>query len=153
MRDQRWSEGLTTGAITAAATAGAFVAFGHRLGSAALPFDAAASVVLGRGALLGAAGVLTIVVGVVVHVAMMLALGVLFAFEPGWARRLGVSGWVWALALAAAGFLLSIILARVLGIGVAAVLPLGDRIVLAALVAVALPLGMRFAFPVSRRAR
>lgn len=148
------TRGLTLGTIIAAAMAGSLCVFGHRLGSIALPFNAIASLALGPGATaIDWFAPATTLLGVVLLVAVGGALGLLFSLDPTRGTHTPAGPWLWSLTLAAGAFVVTLVLARLFGVGPAVVLPLGDQVVLAAVVTLALPLGMRFAFPESRRSR
>jgi hypothetical protein len=135
------------GLIVAAATTGALIAIGHRLGSVGLPFAAIASVLLRRTPTSSDPSLVTIGVGL--HVVLTLAWSALFAWL--------VRARYWAPGIAAAGVAVlahavSWLTAWSTGKGVASVLPLGDRIVLAVVFAAALAIGIRFAFSPKREA-
>ncbi len=142
MRRLRLALGLTTGFVVASATAGALIGFGLRFGTPARPFNAISSVVLGA----RAQGEWTFVpavtlLGLLLHIAFSLLCGVIYVEAAERSRR----DYVAALVIAIAALLLSSLLAALFGVGLAALLPLGDRLVLAAVLGLALPLGMRFA--------
>jgi tetrahydromethanopterin S-methyltransferase subunit C len=52
-----------------------------------------------------------------------------------------------ALVVAIASFVVSLLVGRIAGRGLATVLPIGDRVIVSLVFATALMLGMRFAFP------
>lgn len=139
--------GIIVGGITSAASVGALVAIGRRLGSAGIPFAAISAALFHRTAAGGEAGL--VFTGIVLHVTVMFVL----AFVCVWlVERLGVSRVIAALAAAIAEFALSWLVAWSSGAGIATILPLGDRIVLALVTALALVVGMRFALPSLRNA-
>ena len=138
---------VVVGSVAAAATTGALVAIGHRLGSMGLPFAAIGAVVLGRTATASAAGM--VLTGLVLHalaIFLWSALGVQLART--FLRRDVAAGIV-----AASQFTLSWIIAWSTGAGLAGVLALGDRLVYVVVFAVALIVGMRFALPPPQIAR
>jgi len=132
------------GSVAAAATTGALIAIGRRLGDVALPFAAIGGVVLPRAG--GGAGL--VLTGVVLHVAVMLLWSVLFVRL---AERLA-SDAVSAATIAASHFVVSWIVAWISARGLSSALTLGDRIAFAVVLAGALVVGMRFAFSFSRNA-
>lgn len=140
--------GVTAGVIAGAATAGALIGFGVRFGTPLRPFNTVAAAVLGQLAF-GAAEppVFVTIVGIVLHFAIALAWGVAYVYAVG--RSHGYR-WQWAVAAGVAAFLLTSLFARALGVGLGTLLPLGDRIVLSLVLALALPVGMRFALRASR---
>ena len=93
MQVSRIRLGLSAGFVAAAATTGALLGFGLRQGMPARPFNVAASVVLGEAAA-GSWGFhrLATPVGIAVHVAAVLALGVLAAFLATRSRSLRAIG-------------------------------------------------------------
>jgi hypothetical protein len=132
---------LSLGLVAVAATIGALVGIGHRLGSVALPFAATAAALLRRTATSSDAQLVAI--GLVLHVVLTFLWAAVFVWlvrGRGWKASvaaivvaLGVHALTWAVAWKT-------------GNGVASVLPLGDRIVLAIVLAGALAVGIRFAF-------
>jgi hypothetical protein len=140
--------GVTAGVIAGAATAGALIGFGVRFGTPLRPFNTVAAAVLGQFAF-GAASppAFVTLVGIVLHFAIALAWGVAYVYAVGRSRGYR---WQWGLAAGVAMFFLTSLFARALGIGLGTLLPLGDRIVLALVLALALPVGMGFALRASR---
>jgi hypothetical protein len=126
-----------TGLIAASATSGALVAMGRRAGSATAGFDA-----IGRFVMSGSGPVW--LPGLTIHVLLTLAWAFLFGVLT---ERRRWSAWRAAASVGAVSFLLSWIAARTSGGGLAIVLPIGDRVVLAIVLAVSLVVGMRFALP------
>ena len=115
---------------------------GRRLGSSGLAFSAIASVV--TGAQFVRVSLVSVVVGAMLHVFVSIAWGIAFAvLTERWRGRSILA----ALAVAVVAFVISSLLARVAGRGLAVILPIGDRLILYVVFAVALILGMRFAFP------
>ncbi len=147
MRRLRLALGLTTGFVAASATAGALIGFGLRFGTPARPFNAISSIVLGaRAQGEWAFALVPTVVGVILHIAFSLACGVIYAELVDRLRR----DYVAALIVAIAAFFVSTLLATLVGIGLATLLPIGERLALAAVLGLSLPLGMRFALSLSR---
>lgn len=135
------STGVIVGGVAAAATTGALIAMGHRLGSAALPFAAISAALFRRATASGAVGL--VFAGVVLHVTAIVVWSVVFAWLV---ERLRWPSIVAGAFIGAAQFALSWLVAWGTGEGLAAVLPLGDRIVFALILTVSLVVGMRFAF-------
>ncbi|MEO7084691.1 MAG: hypothetical protein ABI442_10150 [Gemmatimonadaceae bacterium] len=135
------------GSVAAAATTGALIGVGRRAGSAGLPFAATAAVLSHR---TPSAAVLGLVfVGLVLHVALTFAWAAAFTWlAEGPVRRDVVA----ACTVSLAQFAVSWVVAGVTGAGVASVIPLGDRIVLAVVMAGSLVVGMRFARSLARYA-
>lgn len=137
-----------TGLIAAAATSGALVGFGLRFGTPWRAFNTIAAATLARGSgSLGAPFAIT-VIGVVVHVLASIVWGLLYALAV---ERSGGHRWVWGALVAVVMFLATSALAALSGAGLGSLLPLGDRIAIALVLALALPLGMRLANPAIRR--
>lgn len=128
-------------ALAVAATTGALIGFGHRLGGAGLPFAAIAASLLRRTTTTTDPEL--IAAGLAAHVVLISAWVLVFA----WLVR--VRGWrvpVAAMLVVAAVHVLSWLFALWTGNGLSSVLPLGDRIVFAIIFAGALVVGTRFAF-------
>jgi len=135
------STGIIVGGVAAAATTGALIAMGHRIGSAALPF-ASISATLFRGTVAsGAVGL--VFTGIVLHVTAIFVWSVVFVWLV---ERLRWSSIVAGALIGAAHFSLSWLVAWGTGAGLASILPLGDRIVFALILFASLVVGMRFAF-------
>jgi hypothetical protein len=141
------STGVIVGGVAAAATTGALIAMGHRLGSSAIPFAAISATLSHRTAASGAVGL--VFTGVVLHITMIFVWAVVFAWLV---ERLRWSSIVAGVFIGAAHFALSWLVAWGTGEGVASILPLGDRIVFASILTASLVAGMRFAFLPSRNA-
>jgi hypothetical protein len=132
---------LVVGTVASAATTGALVAEGHRLGSIGIPFAEISAAVFHRTASGGEAGL--VFTGFVLHVVAVMIWSAIFTWLVARARwRPIVAG----VAVAIGTLVLSWLTARATGRGVATVLPLGDRVVVAVVLAVSLVVGMRFAF-------
>jgi hypothetical protein len=136
--------GVTAGFLAATATAGTLIAVGRRTSTAARPFNVIASHLLGasRADAWGFVAGVTIA-GIAVHVVLTSLLGVIVGEIVG--RRLAP---LWATATAASlmSALVSIGIARRGGNSLAAILPLGDLLVFYVTLALALVVGIRFAF-------
>lgn len=135
------------GLLAAAATAGALVGFGLREGTPVRPLNGVARLALGARAD-GVWGVdaLVTATGVLVHVTVMLAWGLLYvrlATARSLLARVGL-----AIVVAVAALLLELfIVERVLGAGGAGVLTMAQVVALHALLAASLVIGMRLASP------
>jgi hypothetical protein len=139
------TQGILTGALAAAATAGALLGFGIQQGTPARPFNAIAALVLGDRAdrIWGFHPVVT-VVGVIVHVALTFGWGLLFARLAGGMRGLRLAGA--ALGIAAAALAVDVLIAtRILGSHVSDVLAPAQVIALHVVLGIALGVGMRLA--------
>ena len=139
------SAGSVLGGLAAAATTGALLAFGHRLGDAGLPFGAIGGLVFHSAATAGAGA--QMLAGLLLNAAAAYVWSLVFALLV---RDAGWRDWLAALAVSVAQLALSWLVAASTGNGIATVLPLGDRLVFAAVLGGVLVLGMRFAFPRSR---
>jgi hypothetical protein len=145
---QSTSPGVVVGSVAAAATTGALVAMGHRLGSVALPFAAIGATLLHRTVTAGSASL--VLVGLVLHVTIAFAWSFVFVFLVRDARWRDV---IAASMIAAGELVASWLVTSLSGAGIASILPLGDRLVLALAYAIALVGGMRFALFSLRNAR
>lgn len=147
MRPTSTRAGLALGLLAASATAGALVGFGHRLGIPSRPFNAIARLLLGSRAegVWGFAPLVTLT-GVALHVTTMLVWGVVYvrlaAAHRGGAR-IAIAVGVAAMAL----LVELLVVERVLHAGVSGVLSPMQVVVVHAVLAVALAVGMRFALP------
>jgi hypothetical protein len=135
------SAGVIVGGVAAAATTGALIAMGHRMGSAALPFAAISGTLFRRATASGAVGL--VFAGIVLHITAIFVCSVVFVWLV---ERLRWSSVVSGALVGTAHFSLSWLVAWGTGTGLAAILPLGDRIVLALILFGSLVVGMRFAF-------
>ena len=90
MPTQSTSPGVAIGSVVAAATTGALVAMGHRLGSAVLPFAAISAVVFHRTVTATDTGL--VFAGLVFHVTFAFVWSFLFVFLVRRARWRGVAG-------------------------------------------------------------
>lgn len=135
------------GSIAAAATTGALIAIGRRMGGASLPFAAIGATVLQRTVSGASSGL--VFTGVVLHIALIFvwtSLCLWLVDRRGW-RPIRA-----AFVVALVAHLASWLAAWSTGYGVASVVALGDRIVFAVVFALALVVGIRFAFLSSRSA-
>lgn len=137
---------VVVGTIAAAATTGALVAMGHRAGHAAIPFASIGAVPFQQTANSGVVGL--VFAGFVLHVAAMFVWAFVYVGLARVTRRTIAS----AALVAIANFFFSWLVAWASGRGIAAVLPLGDRLVFAVILATAYVVGMRYAFPPLRNA-
>jgi hypothetical protein len=139
------THGVLTGALGAAATAGALLGFGLRDGTPARPFNALAGVVLGdrAGGIWGFDSVVT-VTGVLVQVAVALGWGLLFARLTRGMRgmRLAVAAVVASVVALAVDALLA---GRVLGVDVSDALAPAQIVAVHFVLGAALAVGMRLA--------
>ena len=138
MQRTRLVTGITAGSIPAGATAGMLIGYGIRLGHPTRVFEAIG----------GVAGAMTstpraaALVGFVVHVALMLTCGVLYAALIG---KSGDNRFAWAIAIGAAAAAIAFIVARTFGGSIALALTPGNLVTLGVVIAITLPIGMRFA--------
>jgi hypothetical protein len=133
------------GSVVAAATIGALIAMGRRLGSAGFPFASISAVVF-RSTLF-TVDMRSLVAGLLLHVLFVFLWSVL---AVRLASALGPT--ISALVTAVTQFIVSWLIAWWSGSGLASALALGDRIVYAVVLAGALVVGMRFALSLSRNA-
>ena len=131
---------LIVGAIAASASTGALIAAGHRVGSAMLPFAGIGAVAYGR-VPTGASRPL-VAAGVVVHLATTLLWSAAFI---GLVDRTRIRPRSAAAIIGTGQLGLSWLVASSSGKGMATLLPLGDRLVVAAVLVGAMVAGMRFA--------
>jgi hypothetical protein len=140
----RWPRlvtGITTGIIPAAATTGMLLGYGLRLGAASRVFQAIGSVLLGAAgdsaSRAAAAGV-----GIVLHVAATLACGIAYVTFASESENHRIA---WAIAIGAAASAIAFLAVRTFAGSIALVLTPGNLIALGAVIAITLPIGMRFA--------
>jgi hypothetical protein len=138
---------LLVGSVASAATTGALIAMGRRLGSIEYPFAAIGAAVSPQTVSSASSGL--VVIGVVVHLAVVFMWSWLCASLVA-SRRAGTM--VAAFIVALAAHVVSWLVAWWTGAGLSSVLALGDRLVLAVVFAVALVVGIRLAFSPSRSA-
>lgn len=127
--------------MASAATTGALIAIGHRLGSIGVPFAEIGAALFHRTASGSEAGL--IFTGFVLHVVMMMLWSAVFVWLM---RSVRWRAWIAATAVAIGSMLLSWLIASSTGRGIATALALGDRILVAIVLAISLVVGMRFAF-------
>jgi hypothetical protein len=144
-QDMVRTQGILTGALAAAATAGALLGFGIRQGTPARPFNSLAAVLLGdrAGDIWGFHLGVTLV-GLLVDLAVSFGWGVLFARLARGMRGLRLA----AAAVGAAVVALAVdvfVVGRLLGGNVSDVLAPGQVIALHVVLGVALGVGMRLA--------
>jgi hypothetical protein len=132
---------LVVGTVASAATTGALIAIGHRLGSLGIPFAEISAALFHRMASGGEAGL--VFAGIVLHIAVVMLWSVGFLWLVRAARWRPI---VAAVVVAIGSLVLSWLIAWSTGRGIATVLALGDRVLVAIVLAVALLVGMRFAF-------
>lgn len=141
--------GVTTGIIAAAATAGALMGFGIRYATPLRPFNTIAAELLGSRALsASSAPAIVATVGIIIHVAACVAWSLFYSWIVD---RSNGHEWEWGVATSILAFVLTSLVARSLDVGLGTLLSLSQRIALALVLAVALPLGMRLANSPSRR--
>jgi hypothetical protein len=133
------------GCVAAAATIGALIAMGRRLGSAALPFASIGAIVLRSSGF--PTETRSVVGGILLHILFIFLWS---ALAVNLAR--GFGSIVSSLLAATTQFIVSWIVAWWTGSGLAGALALGDRLVYAVVLAGALVVGMRFAFSLTRNA-
>ena len=134
--------------LAASATAGAVLRVGIRDGTPARPFNAMASSFVGASAAQTWGFAAVTLVGVAAHVLAMIA----WAIVAEWlVERRIATRWVAAGVVAAAWLASSTAIGRFAGNGLAEVVDLGDRVTIALVLALALALGMRLAFPPRQR--
>jgi hypothetical protein len=127
---------VVAGGIVASASTGALIAMGRRLGSIRLPFAAIGATL--AHATVSSETTALVLVGFVCHVLLsfMWAVAFVFLVTRGW--RLASAG----IAVGIAEFALSWVVAKSTGHGLASVLALGDRIVLALVIAASCVVGV-----------
>ncbi len=131
------SPGSVVGGVASAATTGALIAIGHRVGSIDLPFAAIGALFLRR--TLSGREAWLVAVGFVLH---LIAVCLWSALALWLVRHARWRVWVGAAASAAGQFVLSWAVAGATGRGVASVLTLGDRVVLATVLGFAIGAGL-----------
>jgi hypothetical protein len=134
------SSTIVVGSVAAAATSGALLAIGRRLGSALLPFAFVGAVPLHQATSVAPTAV--VVIGLVLHLATIFVWSAIALFFARVGARRGVA----AAIVSVMQFTLSWIVASSTGRGLSSALVLGDRVVYAVVLACALVVGMRFAF-------
>jgi hypothetical protein len=130
---------VVAGGLAASASTGALIAMGRRLGSIRLPFAAIGATL--AHATISSDATAFVLVGLLSHVLLSFVWATLFVL-------LVTRGWRFATAAVATGiaqFALSWVVASATDRGLASVLPLGDRVVLAVVIAVSCAVGVRVA--------
>ena len=145
VRAQPFSDTIVVGAIAASATTGALLAMGHRAGRALTPFAAIGAVPFHQTDI-GFAGL--VLAGALLHVIGMFV----WAFVFVWLAERTKQPVVTAIVVAAVNFLMSWLFTWATGRGIGTVLPFGDRVLFAVILAGAYVAGMRYALPASRAA-
>ena len=112
--------------------------YGIRLGQALRVFEAIGGV---AGAMTSTPR-LAALVGFLLHVVLMLACGVLYA---ALIREYGDNRFAWAIAIGAAAAAVAFVVARTFGGSIALALTPGNLVTLGVVIAITLPIGMRFA--------
>jgi hypothetical protein len=138
---------FVVGSVAASATTGALIAIGRRLGNAGLPFASMGAALLHRTTSSAETGL--VLAGVGLHLFSTICWALIFVWLV---RRMR-----WRLSAAAFAVTLAVFVAHWIGAwstgsGLASVLPLGDRLVLAIVFAGSLVVGMRLAFLPSQSA-
>lgn len=129
--------GITVGAIPAAATSGMLLGYGLRAGGAARAFSAIGSLIsMSRNPLW------TALLGIGVHVLAILACGVLYA---SLVQRRGENDFAWAIAIGGGVAAILFVVARAGGGSIALVLTPANLVAIGVIIAITLPIGMRFA--------
>jgi hypothetical protein len=130
--------GITAGVVPASATAGMLLGYGIRGGSPARVFAAIGALIVGsRG------GAFPTLLGVIMHVALMILCGVLYTALTNGARE---NPFAWAIAIGAGVAAITFVLVRAFGGSIALVLTPGNLVAVGVVIALTLPVGMRFAF-------
>lgn len=148
VRSSRIDLGIATGLVAAAATGGVLVGLGLRFGTPARPFNALAAYLLGPAAQAAWSPSPITAIGILVHLVTMSACGIVYV---ALVQHSGGGAIGWALLVVTAVFALSWLVGALFGLGLTTLLAPGDRVILAVVLAVALPLGMRLAFSTLRR--
>jgi hypothetical protein len=133
--------GVTTGTIPAAATLGMLIGFGVRVGAPMRVLQVLGEIAL-HGRALGAAEAPYVVAGAVLHLLAMLSCGVVYV---ALLRDAGEHRAAWAVAIAATAISVVFVAARTFAGSIALVLTPANIIALGVVIALTLPIGMRFA--------
>lgn len=145
MQERESSPVFIVGCVVVAATTGALIAMGRRLGSPGFPFASIGAIVFRSSGF--AIDLRSLVGGLLLHVVFVFLWSMLAVqLARGLGRALA------AALTATTQFIVSWIVAWWSGSGLASALALGDRIVYAVVLAGALVIGMRFAFSLTRNA-
>lgn len=136
------------GSVAASATIGALLAIGHRLGTVGAALAAIGNSAMRTSDHFGGVGGL-IATGLAVHVAVTFGWTAVFLWlvtQRRWSDVLA------AVVVGIGELALSWLVAALTGSGIATVVPLGDRLVLAFVLSFSLVVGIRFAFAPLRNA-
>jgi hypothetical protein len=141
MHRERIVSGITAGLIPAAATTGMLWGYGVRLGAPGRVFQTIGTIVLhSRGTASG--GLRYVFLGLLVHVVAMLSFGVVYA---GLIGDSGEHRTAWAIATAAAAVAAVFVSAHTFAGSITLVLTPESLITMGVVIAITLPIGMRFA--------
>jgi hypothetical protein len=135
---ERLVTGITTGIIPASATTGMLLGYGIRLGSPGRAFEAIGSAL---GAPSGTS-MSALWLGIVLHVLATLACGVVYV---ALVDDSGDHGIAWAIVVGAAITAVAFIMVRTFAGAIALALTPGNLVALGVVIAITLPIGMRFA--------
>ena len=130
--------GITAGIIPAAATTGMLLGYGIRVGGATRVLQALGAIVLG----MSSAPALASSIGLLLHVAATLVIGIAYVSLTG---ESGEHRIAWAITLGAAMAATLFVVARTIAGSIALVLTPGNLIAIGVVIAITLPMGMRFA--------
>ncbi len=138
---ERIVRGITAGLIPAAATTGMLWGYGVRLGAPGRIFEAIGTIVL-HASETTAGAPRYVLVGLLVHVAAMISFGVVYAVLIGDAGEHRVA---WAITIAAAAMAAVFVSARTFAGSITLVLTPENLLAIGLVIAITLPIGMRFA--------
>jgi hypothetical protein len=142
VRSARLVTGVTAGIIPAAATTGMLLGFGIRLGAPARVFQGIGTIIAGPGVSGVSTSPTTTLLGILLNIAATLTCGVVYASLVGESRDHRVA---WAIAVGAAAVASAFVGARTLAGSIALVLTPGNLVAIGVVIAITLPIGMRFA--------
>jgi hypothetical protein len=125
------------GAIPVATTSGMLLGYGLKAGGAARAFSAIGALVVSTRHPFWAG-----LVGIVLHVALLVASSALYA---SLVRRTNENQFAWAIAVGGGIAAILFVFARASGGSIALVLTPGNLIAIGVIIAITLPIGMRFA--------
>ena len=134
--------GITSGIIPAAATTGMLFGYGIRFGVPSRVFQAIGSVLLRTADSASGSSWLATSVGIALHVAATLACGIAYATVAGDSEDHPIA---WAIVVGAAASAFAFLAVRTFAGSIALVLTPGNLIAIGAVIAITLPIGMRFA--------
>jgi hypothetical protein len=133
--------GITAGLIPAAATTGMLWGYGARLGAPGRIFQTIGTIVL-HASETAAGAPRYVLVGLLMHVAAMLSFGVVYAALIGDAGEHRIA---WAITIAAVAIAAVFVSARTFAGSITLVLTPENLIAIGLVIAITLPMGMRFA--------